>query len=134
MRVYTALLIDDDIDDHLFFKMAVERIDAVVKCEFAHDGLAALERLTDVNFKPDVILIDINMPRMNGLDCLREIKKIEHLKDVPVYMYSTSADSSLRQGFVKLGAIDVIRKLPSVALLRERLTKIFSELKTLVLF
>ena len=134
MRVYTAFLIDDDVDDHLFFQMAAERIGVIVKCEFSNDGFLALEKLRDPNFKPDIIFIDINMPRMNGVDCLHEIKKIEHLKNIPAYMYSTSADPYITQSCVKLGAIGVIKKLPSIALLSEKLAKVFSELNTLILF
>ena len=56
--------------------MAMEEIDSGIKCLFAQDGPHALEKLGDMAELPDVMFIDINMPRMNGIILLSELKKI----------------------------------------------------------
>ena len=72
-----VLLVDDDIDDHEIFCMALENLENCYKCIFAKDGIEALEILKNEEiFIPDIIFLDLNMPRMNGIDCLYEIKKI----------------------------------------------------------
>jgi CheY-like chemotaxis protein len=126
--VYTAFLIDDDEDDHLFFQMAIDGVGIAMKCEFARDCFCAIERIKDPLFKPDVIFIDINMPRMNGIECLAAIKKTEHLKDVPVYMYSTSADPDVIQRCVAKGAKDLIKKRPNIEQMSQELMRIMSDI------
>jgi CheY-like chemotaxis protein len=86
------LLIDDDQDDAELFSDAIEelRIDAVVAHFF--DGNEGLEKLKRKEISvPDVIFLDVNMPHINGWDCLREIKMIAHLRKIPIVMYSTSS-------------------------------------------
>ncbi len=118
-----AFLIDDDLDDHEFFQLAVEKLP--VNCAFATNGVKAIEKLTrDTKFTPDFIFIDINMPLMNGMDCLREIKKIKRLKEVPVYMFTTYADEFVTKNCMELGAAGVLRKMPSIAGLRESFAEI----------
>src|SRR5947207_183779 len=108
-KKHTVLLIDDDIDDQEIFSYALGQADRSMQIEFADDGVFALQKLkTDENFTPDYIFIDMNMPRMNGQQCLAEIKQIKRLKDVPVYMYSTSADPESVEENKKLGAADFI--------------------------
>lgn len=107
----TVFLIDDDSDDQEIFSHALEKANQSVECVFANDGIHALEKIrSDENFIPDFIFIDMNMPRMNGQQCLAEIKKIERLRNVPVYMYSTSADPESIEENKRLGAADFIVK------------------------
>jgi CheY-like chemotaxis protein len=111
-----AFLVDDDPDDQKFFRMAVSRLEAPVICRFADSGAEALTMLNDHStFKPDFIFLDINMPVMNGMECLREMRKLQKLQGTPIYMYSTSADEVITNGCITLGATGVIRKIPSVA-------------------
>lgn len=118
-------LIDDDSDDHDFFKLAIEGIDTDIECAFASSGDEALERLKDSGFKPDVIFLDINMRGMNGLEVLTEIRKLAHLDSAAVYMYSTSANERLKSTFISLGATGVIRKAANITLLKEMLLTLF---------
>ncbi|MEO6915939.1 MAG: response regulator [Chitinophagaceae bacterium] len=92
----TCLLVDDDPDDQEIFAMAVEAVNAAVTCHYADDGIKALEMLSSTQFVPDLIFVDLNMPRMNGKQCLAEIKKIERLVNVPVYIYSTSSHNHIK--------------------------------------
>jgi len=128
----TVFLIEDDFDDQEIFSIALEKADQSAKCVFANDGIQALEKINkDATLTPDFIFIDINMPRMNGQQCLSEIKKIERLKNVPVFMFSTAADPEGIEDNKNLGAADFIVKPSSIKELTEILSgilrkKIFS--------
>ncbi|MEP6645543.1 MAG: response regulator [Saprospiraceae bacterium] len=124
----TIFLIDDDADDQEIFSLAIEKASKQARCVFANDGIEALEKLKmDRNFRPDFIFIDMNMPRMNGQQCLAEIKKLDRLKDVAVFMYSTSADPASILENKRLGASDFIQKPSSITELTRILTDIIQQ-------
>ena len=116
-----CLLIDDDQDDQEIFEMAVSEISDSIHCVFASDGVEALEELKKDDFMPDCIFIDINMPRMNGIECLEKIKTIRRLQPVPVCMFSTSADPDIVRQTQQLGANDFIVKPASISVLSKLL-------------
>ena len=92
----TIFLVDDDSDDQEVFSMLMDEICPRADCVSAGDGNTALEILLgDPPFTPQFIFLDINMPGMNGMECLREIKKTERLREIPVYMYSTSREEAI---------------------------------------
>src|SRR4051812_3007075 len=100
------LLIEDDFDDQEIFSLTMGEIDPSCKCVFANDGKDAVDLIkVHPKYKPDYIFIDINMPRMNGIECLTELRKFPQLSKVPIYMYSTSAESKLVKQCIELGAI-----------------------------
>lgn len=120
-----CFLIDDDLDDQEIFALAVKEFSDSIHCYFADNGVKALEKLNKDEFLPHCIFIDINMPRMNGIECLEQIKSINRLKTVPVCMYSTSADPSIVEKTRQLGAIDFIVKPPSIFVLSQLLSGFF---------
>jgi CheY-like chemotaxis protein len=120
-RPLKCFLIDDDPDDQEIFTMAVMELSASIRCYFAEDGVKALEKLVKGDFLPHCIFIDINMPRMNGIECLEQIKSNSRLKPVPVCMVSTSADPEIVAKAKELGAKDFIVKPASVSLLTDLL-------------
>ena len=83
-------LVDDDTDDAGLFCEALKEVDPSAVCHLASHGEEALEILERVG-APDIIFLDINMPRMNGWECLAELKTSDAYKDIPVIMYSTSS-------------------------------------------
>jgi CheY-like chemotaxis protein len=116
--------VDDDVDDQEIFGLAVAELDNNAVCRFANDGLEALEALMDENFSPSLIFIDLNMPRMNGHECLAELRKIERLRDIPVFMYSTSSDPGLMATSTALGANNFIVKPSGFQALTDILKKL----------
>ncbi len=85
-------LVDDDADDRLLFQEAMSEVDPMAKLSLA-DGCDMLVKLAKVEMdKPDMIFLDLNMPGLNGFECLDEIKNKEHFGNVPVIIYSTSAN------------------------------------------
>jgi CheY-like chemotaxis protein len=124
-NIRTCFLIDDDIDDHEIFAMAIQKVDQKIDLRSATDCLEGLKELqNNISFVPDFIFLDINMPRMNGLQCLPEIKKLPHLKDAKVIMYSTSSDEDIKQTTRRLGADDFIVKPGKISLLVNHLNRI----------
>lgn len=91
--------------------IAVEKVDPAIACTFANDGVHALERLEqDSSLQPECIFLDVNMPRMNGIECLTALNRFERLHNVPIYMCSTSSDPKIIDIVTKLGATAFIVK------------------------
>ncbi len=84
------MLAEDDSDDRLLFREAVSRASRKTLIQEAIDGEVALEMLTKSETIPDIVVLDINMPRLNGLDCLNMIRKNPRFIDIPVIILSTS--------------------------------------------
>jgi len=120
-----VLLIDDDRDDAELFKEALSEIDAAIAFEYYDDsktGLRALlEKYTDL---PDVIFLDINMPIISGWQCLAEFKKTEHLKHIPVIMFTTSSQDREKDTAKELGADGFITKPSEYKKLKELLSSV----------
>lgn len=109
---YNLLLADDDEDDCAFFKEALDELLLPVSLVTVNDGVQLMEALTDSlsNNLPDVLFLDLNMPRKNGYECLTEIKETEELKDLPVIIFSTSLDMEIVDLMYEKGATYYIRK------------------------
>ncbi|MCW3071937.1 MAG: response regulator receiver protein [Bacteroidetes bacterium] len=121
-----CLLIDDDNDDHEFFTEAVEALNCKVELIHARSGREALSLLEKMSKHfPDFIFLDLNMPAMNGMECLRKIKADARLKDIPVVMYSTSSNSNDISTSMANGAIDYVIKPSSISTLVSSLKKFF---------
>jgi CheY-like chemotaxis protein len=88
-------LVEDDTDDQTFFKEALDTIQDTLLLDIAENGQEALAKLRGMPIYPDIIFMDINMPVMNGIDCLREIKSTPGLKAIPVVILSTNIDGEL---------------------------------------
>lgn len=98
------LLVDDDVDDASIFCEALLLIDPNIVCYCATDGVEALEILQREEH-PNIIFLDINMPRMNGWEFLRRMKCIDDLKEIPVLVYSTSTLDNDINTALDLGAL-----------------------------
>jgi CheY-like chemotaxis protein len=105
VHLKTFALADDDSDDTGLFTEALQEINPEITVETASNGQELLDKMKGGDFVfPDIIFLDINMPEMNGWDCLRELKKDSELKEVPVVMYSTSSHIDDKTKAVQLGA------------------------------
>jgi CheY-like chemotaxis protein len=122
----SCLLIDDDMDDQEIFALALDQLDNTFHCMTASNGLEAITYLKDrATMLPDYIFLDLNMPRMNGLECLKEIKKLRHLSHIPVIIYSTSSSKNDITEARKSGAAAFITKPFSVTELTDTLRNFF---------
>jgi CheY-like chemotaxis protein len=122
----TCFLVDDDTDDQEIFALALEEVDRSISCIVAQDGVQAIDMLSNQDFKPHYIFLDINMPRMNGMQCLEKIRKMSRLQDVPVVMYSTASDPVYYSETKRLGAAEFIVKPASIPALTDALSRFFT--------
>ena len=105
------LLADDDIDDCIFFNGALKKSLIATSLISVHDGKKLMELLiNNISKLPDVLFLDLNMPRKNGFECLSEIKLSAELKHIPVIMFSTSNDQGVVDRLYENGAQYFIRK------------------------
>jgi len=110
-QIYNLLLADDDEDDCTFFKEALDDLSLAVTLVTVNDGVELMNHLAvAVSDLPDLLFLDLNMPRKNGHECLAEIKKMDQLKDLPVIIFSTSLDSEIVNTMYDKGALYYIRK------------------------
>ena len=105
------LLADDDTDDCLFFKDAVTVCKPLANFTAVHDGDQLMQLLCNETTKmPDMLFLDLNMPRKNGFECLAEIKRHKKLRALPVVIFSTSGIADEITAVFKTGADVYIRK------------------------
>lgn len=105
------LLADDDTDDRIFFHDALQDLSVKAVLYTVEDGIELMNFLTsEATILPDLLFLDINMPRKNGFECLAEIKTNTKLKELPVIIFSTSLDREVANKFYDHGAHFYIRK------------------------
>lgn len=108
---FKILLAEDDTDDCVFFEKALMSINLLTHLTAVHDGEELMNHLNDKQeLLPDIIFLDINMPRKNGLECLTAIKKNQLLRNIPVVMLSTSNSEIMISSAFSKGANIYIRK------------------------
>lgn len=104
-------LIDDDADDRFIFRTALEMLDPKTEYVEAKDGQEALDLISNADFTPpDLIFVDLNMPRVNGLEFVIRIRQSPKYKEIPTYMYTTSASPNERVNAITAGANGYIIK------------------------
>ena len=110
-RPLYIMFIDDSQSDRELFEKAIKTIDESIKCILVEEAYSALAYLTvPLGTLPDYIFLDINMPGMNGLECLHEIKKYGELQHIPVIMFTMAQVSSYEHTAKLLGAAKCFSK------------------------
>ncbi|MFY0253525.1 response regulator [Chitinophaga sp. 30R24] len=124
---YTSvLLIDDDIDDRMIFGEVLKELAPDIIYHEAINGEDALTKLAQ-NLVPDLIFLDLNMPRVDGKQFLAEIRQLDHLKHIPVIIYTTSSHESDKKETKELGASYFLTKPNSLHELTHILTGILRQ-------
>lgn len=136
MQGRKILLADDDAEDRSIIQDAMESLSAGDVMTFANNGeqlLNLLQMASSSNF-PCLIVLDLNMPKMNGTQTLSKIKSDEKFKDIPVIIYSTSINPLEKEKCLTLGAHSFITKPISLKESRETAQTFlqFCQLKTTV--
>ncbi|MCW3104953.1 MAG: response regulator receiver protein [Bacteroidetes bacterium] len=106
--IKSILLVDDDLDDQRFFEEALKLVDSSICLYTAKDGIDAIDQL--IVRTPDIILLDLNMPRMNGVEFLQELKASNRFRDIPVVIYSSFLSTCDKVEVMGLGAKQFVRK------------------------
>jgi len=116
------LLVEDDCVDVMAVQRVLKDLDVHNKLVHAANGQEALAYLKDQDHEmPCVILLDLNMPKMNGFEFLGALKADGRLKDVPAVVVSTSAEKQDVTRSVELGAVAYVIKCSSYGEFREKM-------------
>lgn len=123
-----VFLIDDDIDDRDHFRSALKMLDTQVDYIEAQDGQEALDMMSKPDFvAPDIIFVDLNMPRVNGYEFVIRMKQLAKFTDVPAYIYTTCNSPREKINCVAAGASGYIMKQIKPADLARELAPLISE-------
>lgn len=111
MKKNIILLVEDDELDVISVTRSLKKMESDYELHTAYNGIEALALMkAPPNLRPDVILLDLNMPRMNGLEFLKILRKDDELKHIEVFVMTTSADSIDREDTTALGISGYIIK------------------------
>lgn len=119
------ILADDDEDDRLFFTDAFDELKINTKVNTFNDGVELMNYLNKPDaILPNVLFLDLNMPRKNGIECLDEIKMDEKFDDIAIAIFSTSSsEEHIEETFVR-GANIYIKKPSDFATLKKVLADV----------
>ena len=106
----TILLVEDDYLDTMNVQRALGKLNSNHVLHTAYNGREALNLLRDEGLMPDMILLDLNMPKMNGVEFLRELRKDERLRHISVFITTTSSEEYDRSAVKELGVSGYIVK------------------------
>jgi len=118
----TILLVDDEPDIRFSIKIGIEALCSEYQVSSVNDGISCFEYL-DSNKKPDVILLDIMMPGMNGFQVAEKIKNNEKWKDIPIIFITAYESNDVAEKAKQIGT-DIIQKPYELADLIAKINKI----------
>lgn len=107
---FQIVVADDDLDDQEMIKLAFQNINTAFEMIPVYNGLQLMDYIMqrasykDVKQHPDLIILDLNMPVMDGFEVLSELHTDKKLRDLPVYVLSTSWQDFDKQKVIQLGA------------------------------
>jgi CheY-like chemotaxis protein len=104
----SILLVDDDLDEYDLFTLALKQ----VRKDFQLTHITACDDLLDAitEYKPDIVFLDINMPAVSGIECLRNIRAEKKYESLPIIMYSTSSNrKNIQQAYENRANLYVVK-------------------------
>ena len=110
MHNLKVLLVEDDMIEVMKLTRAISTLQLPHKIIEASHGEAALEFLEQDKLSPDLILLDLNMPKMNGIEFLKNIKNNIHLNYIPIIIFTTSSNPRDLQEVYRIGISGYILK------------------------
>ncbi|HEU4860777.1 MAG TPA: response regulator [Chitinophagaceae bacterium] len=112
MKKNTILLVEDDELDVISFERTLKRLNIHYDLFIAQNGKEALSMLKDKEnpVLPDVVLLDLNMPKMNGIEFLRALRREKKFHDLKVFIVTTSSETADRATTEELGISGYIIK------------------------
>ena len=121
----SIFLADDDADDCMLFEDALREVCTTTELRTANDGVELIQLMeTNVPPPPDVIFLDLNMPRKNGFECLELLKNNLAWKDIPVVIFSTTGQEEMIKKVYETGANFFIRKPGSFPKLKQAIRQV----------
>jgi CheY-like chemotaxis protein len=105
----TILVVDDELFARSVFKRVILRAFPDVRVLEAGDGLAARQMLD--NNTVDLMILDMNMPRMDGMGLLVELRQSDKFKELPIIVVSSMTSEEIRQRVIGFDVVDALSKL-----------------------
>jgi CheY-like chemotaxis protein len=127
--VKNLFLVEDDADDREMFSKAIKLIDPSINLTYASNGQEAL-KLLEVSPTPDLIFLDYNMPKMDGVECLTKLKSNRKTKPIPIVIYTGTKDEQESRLLQKLGACFCLIKVHNIDKLCFGLKQVFENYST----
>lgn len=107
------LLVEDNADDEALALRALGKANTTVKVEVAHDGVEALDRVLgerQAGRLPEVVLLDLKLPKLSGLDVLRRLRADPRTRTLPVVVLTSSGEDQDILDSYRAGANSYVRK------------------------
>ncbi|NEU68352.1 response regulator [Spirosoma agri] len=117
VNVPRVWIVDDDQDDQYLFQVAFKRLVPPVDVKLLNDGEELLPALNQCDTLPSLIILDLNMPRLNGFEALKQLRADPVYETVPVVVLSTSSWHGDQERAMRLGANGFLTKPPSMDML-----------------
>ena len=124
--IHRILLVEDDIDDQYLFCDAANLIRPKIKYRIANNGIEAIKMLNE-QLPFDLIFMDVNMPKMDGFECLKYLKNSNGFKHIPVIMLTTSNHPNDIDKCKQLGAASYFIKPATFRELFQKIDGIISQ-------
>ncbi len=118
-----ALIVDDSSTMRKIIKKTLMQAGVATIVE-AEDGIDAMQKMKENGADFDVVLLDINMPRVDGVTTLKQLKAIDETKGIPVIMCTSEAEKEKVVECIRGGASDYIVKPFSKDLIAEKISKV----------
>jgi CheY-like chemotaxis protein len=127
VQTLNIFLAEDDQDDCLLFEDALKEVSSSASLTMASDGQELMKLLKEqTNPAPAVIFLDLNIPRKNGFECLKEIRSSTSLREIPVVIFSTSSQPEAINRVYQQGADYYVCKPGTFPLLIKAIQKVLS--------
>jgi CheY-like chemotaxis protein len=121
-----CLLVEDDPEDQEFFISALRHVSSTTGCYVVSNGEEALRVLLQSDFNPDYIFTDLNMPKMGGLEFLKNLRSMERFKDIPVIIISSDLSEEQVRQLKNLRVMEYYSK-SRIGMLKDILKKYFPD-------
>jgi len=124
-----VVLADDDNDDCYLFDEVIEEIPLTIDLAIVHDGVELMDLLSNApeDF-PDVLFLDLNMPKKKGVECLTAIRSNSKFSHLPIVIFSTSFNREIANQLYKEGAYYYLRKPSSFSKLKKVIHQVLSKI------
>lgn len=123
-----VLYVEDELDIQTIARISLEKIGGF-NLSVCSSGKEALSKVVD--FAPDIILLDVMMPEMDGLETYKNIRYIPGCQDIPVVFMTARVQAHEIKNYLKMGAVDVISKPFSPMTLADQVKTILSKVNGL---
>ena len=132
MAERVLLCIEDDDAEYFIITIALKELDIAIRFLRVPDGEQGIWFLENTHGhelapRPDLILLNLNLPKKNGFEVLAEIRESESLRSIPVIIFTTSSTTAERKRALALGANDFISKPGTITGLIETLRTICTQ-------